>query len=60
PLRPRNATEIPKTRLTGHDEWSAVSVFRKVWRRERALRAAEATRNREWNQLVIPDGMSNQ
>ncbi len=51
---------MPETRLTGHDEWSAVSVFRKVWRRERALRAAEATRNREWNQLVIPDGMSNQ
>ncbi|MDS7862551.1 hypothetical protein PTQ38_29545, partial [Klebsiella michiganensis] len=55
-----SATGMPETRLTGHDEWSAVSVFRKVWRRERALRAAEATRNREWNQLVIPDGMSNQ
>ncbi|EBD0543146.1 hypothetical protein FHH53_21495 [Salmonella enterica] len=59
-VRLRKATGMPETRLTGHDEWSAVSVFRKVWRRERALRAAEATRNREWNQLVIPDGMSNQ
>ena len=59
-VRLRKATGMPETRLTGHDEWSAVSVFRKVWRRERALRAAEAARNREWNQVVIPDGMSNQ
>jgi hypothetical protein len=38
-VRLRKATGMPETRLTGHDEWSAVSVFRKVWRRERALRA---------------------
>ncbi|HBZ2116272.1 TPA: hypothetical protein MHK32_26895, partial [Klebsiella pneumoniae] len=59
-VRLRKATGMPETRLTGHDEWSAVSVFRKVWRRERALRAAEAARNSEWNQAVISDGMSNQ
>lgn len=59
-VRLRKATGLPETRLTGHDEWSPVSVFRKVWRRERALRAAEAARNRESNQAVIPDGMSNQ
>lgn len=52
--RLRQATGLPGTRLTGHDEWSAVSVFRKVWRRERPLRAAEAARNREWSQPVIP------
>lgn len=53
-VRLRRATGLPGTRLTGHDEWSAVSVFRKVWRRERPLRVAEAARNREWNQPVIP------
>ncbi|KLF28686.1 membrane protein [Klebsiella aerogenes] len=53
-VRLRRATGLPETRLTGHDEWSAVSVFRKVWRRERSLRAAEAARNREWFQPVIP------
>lgn len=53
-VRLRRATGLLETRLTGHDEWSAVSVFRKVWRRERPLRVAEAARNREWNQPVIP------
>lgn len=57
-VRLRQAAGLPETRLAGHDEWSAVSVFRKVWRRERPLRAAEAARDREWNQLVIPDGES--
>lgn len=47
-VRLRRATGLPETRLTGHDAWSAVSVFHKVWRRERSLRAAEAARNREW------------
>lgn len=50
--RLRRATGLPETRLTGN-EWSAVSVFRSVWRRERPLRAAEAARNREWNQPVV-------
>lgn len=45
-VRLRKATGLPETRLTGHDEWSPVAVFRKVWRRERALRAAEAARSR--------------
>lgn len=53
-VRLRRVTGLPGTRLTDHDEWSAVSVFRKVWRRERPLRAAAAARNREWNQPVIP------
>lgn len=57
-VRLRRAAGLPETRLTGHDKWSAVSVFHKVWRRERPLRAAEAARNRKWNQAVIPDGMS--
>lgn len=52
-VRLRRATGLPETRLTDHDEWSVVSVFRKVWKRERPLRAAEAARNREWNQPVI-------
>lgn len=53
-VRLRRATGLPETRLAGHDEWSAVSVFRKVWRRERPLRVAEAASNREWNHPVIP------
>lgn len=53
-VRLRRATGLPETRLTDHDEWSVVSVFRKVWKREIPLRAAEAARNREWNQPVIP------
>lgn len=52
-VRLRQATGLPGTRLAGNGEWSAVSVFRGVWRCERALRAAEATRYREWNQPVI-------
>lgn len=52
-VRLRRATGLPETRLTDHDEWSVVSVFRKVWKRERPLRAAKAARNREWNQAVI-------
>lgn len=44
-VRLRRATGLPETRLAGHDEWSAVSVFRKVWKRERPLRVAEAARN---------------
>lgn len=53
-VRLRRANGLPETRLAGHEEWSAVSVFRKVWRREMPLRAAQAVRNREWNQPVIP------
>lgn len=53
-VRLRRATGLHETRLTDHDEWSVVSVFRKVWKRESPLRAAEAARNREWNQPVIP------
>lgn len=51
-VRLRRATGLPETRLTGHNEWSAVSVFRKVWRRERHLRAAAAINNRPWHEPV--------
>ncbi len=52
-VRLRRAAGLPDTRLAGK-EWSAVSVFREVLRRERLRRAAEAVRDREWNQPVIP------
>lgn len=48
--RLRRATSLPDTRLDGN-EWSAVSVFRRVWRRERSRRTAEANRirNLHWH-----------
>lgn len=51
----REATAAAKRlRPEQQHEWSSVSVFRKVWKRGSPLRAAEAARNREWNQPVIP------
>ena len=50
-VRLRREAGLPETRLKGH-EWSAVSKFLEVLRRERPLRAAEAVRNKEWNQPV--------
>ena len=60
-VRLRRATGLPGTRLTGHDEWSAVSRLWKVWRCERRRRAAEAVSNKPWHEPVlrIQDNMEN-
>jgi len=51
-VRLRRATGLPDTHLAD-GEWSAVSRLRKVWRRERRRRTAEAVSNREWNEPVL-------
>lgn len=51
-VRLRREAGLPETRLKGH-EWSAVNKFLEVLRRERPLRAAEAVRNKKWNQPVM-------
>ena len=54
-MRLRKAVRLPETRLTDN-EWSAMSVLWKVWRRERHRRAKEFIENREWHEPVQPPG----
>ncbi|EAO6819047.1 hypothetical protein GL381_07840 [Salmonella enterica] len=51
--RLRRVASLPGTRLAD-GEWSAVYRLRKVWRRERRRRAAEAVTNMQWHEPELP------